>query len=92
MHLLFLFLVLSLSACNGKDSQDKASGKNVYTLYRSGAVIQSVRIHVATFETAGESEYWNKDNCEQVAGILDQAKTKEKYPVRFWCEKGRYKE
>ena len=60
----------------------------VFTLYRSEAVGDSARIHVATFDSEDDEESYNRDGCEQ---------TRELYQVqpsnraRFWCEPGRYK-
>ncbi len=68
-----------LFGCGGSD--------DTYTLYRS-SIVGTLRIHVATFDAAGESEEYNRENCftaqklfENQPGVL----------TRFWCEKGRYK-
>jgi hypothetical protein len=74
-------LLVALSACHGGRSP-------VFTLYRSEAVGDSARIHVATFDAADDEESYNRDGCER---------TRELYQVqpsnraRFWCEPGRYK-
>ena len=92
MRLIFVCSVLLCAACKTELPPNKASGERVYTLYRSGALVNTVRIHVATFETTGEDEAWNMKNCEQVARILNEAQKKEQYQTKLWCEKGRYKE
>ena len=72
-----------------------ASDSDIATLYRSSTVIENARIHVATFD-ANERTWvennrfaYNWENC-QIAAELFQ-----KQPgvsVRYWCEKGRYRE
>jgi hypothetical protein len=59
---------------------------NVYTLYRSSAVIDGDkwRLHVATFDSTDGAEY-NRDNCH-VAVELFQAQPGVK--VTYWCERG----
>jgi hypothetical protein len=62
-------------------------GKNTYTLYRNGALSDTLRIHVATFDADDDAET-NRATCEQ---------TRELYQLqpaalsRFWCEKGRFR-
>lgn len=75
-----------LSAC---------AGDGVFTLYRSGVStpevgisMENARIHIATFD-ADESEGYNRENCE-IASKLFQAQPGVK--VRYWCEKGGYRE
>lgn len=74
------FILLQLTGCFLSDS-------NTYTLYRSSATGEFMRLHVATFD-ASEKEDYNKGNCD-IAQELFQ-----KQPgvtVKFWCEKGKYK-
>lgn len=63
------------------------SDDNVYTLYRT-SIVGDLRVHIATFDAAGESGSYNRENCftaqnlyERQPGVL----------TKFWCEKGRYK-
>lgn len=58
-----------------------------YTLYRS-SMTGITRVHVATFD-AKDGEQYNSENCE-IAKSLFQAQPGVK--VRFWCEKGRFRE
>ena len=59
-----------------------------YTLYRSEAVGDTARIHVATFDAVDDEESWNREGCER---------TRELYQIqpsnraRFWCEPGRFR-
>ena len=86
LPVLFAFL---LAGCGAASDPDNASGQFAYTLYRGGAVDASVRMPFATFETEGERAEWNKDNCEKVAGLMNEAQRQELHPVKFWCEKGK---
>jgi hypothetical protein len=64
----------------------------MYTLYRTSAVEDQSpkfqRTHVATFDAAGGEQY-NRENCD-IARTLFQAQPG--IVVRYWCEKGRYRE
>jgi hypothetical protein len=78
----FIQLVISIQALAGDG--------NIYTLYRGSAAANSSasRIHIATFD-ANESEEYNRENCFIAAELFM------KQPgvlVRYWCEKGRYKQ
>jgi hypothetical protein len=64
-----------------------ASDPAVYTLYRNSLTDRTMRLHVATFDTA-DGEAYNRANCELAATLFQQqpgVKTK------FWCEIGRFK-
>jgi hypothetical protein len=78
---MFLFVIINSVAL--------ASNDDVYTLYRDSAVRNSqTRIHIATFDSADGEDY-NKTNCFIAADLF------QKQPgvsVRYWCEKGRYKD
>ena len=64
------------------------SDDGTYTLYRSSVVMDNARLHVASFDAADGNDY-NDENCTQAQQLFQaQAGTK----VRFWCEKGRFKE
>lgn len=76
---LVLSVALVASACR--------EGGEPYTLYRSSAIKEHVRIHVATFDADAGSHY-NKDNCE-IARELFQIQPG--VTVRYWCEQGRYR-
>ena len=57
-----------------------------YTLYREGRYGGPDRVHVATFDAYGSSEY-NLHNCEYVvARVMAQPGVTE----RYWCERGRF--
>ncbi len=80
-YFLFGFWVtMMMVGCTGKDSTS-------YTLYRNSLVDSSLRLHVASFDSADGAEY-NRENCE-VASVLflNQPSVK----TKFWCEKGSYK-
>ena len=59
-----------------------------YTLYRDSPVGKDLRLHVATFDSS-ESEDYNRENC-LIAAQLFQAQPL--VTVRYWCEKGRYRQ
>ena len=64
----------------------------VHTLYRDSATgredDKTMRVHVATFDSTN-GEAYNLENCQVAQGLF------QKQPgvrVRFWCEKGAYRE
>lgn len=63
---------------------------DIYTLYRDGMLDKSIRIHWATFDNESESEKqgFNKKNCENISDYYNN----QNLAVRFWCEKGKFKE
>jgi hypothetical protein len=76
-----LLLAVLLWSCNGDTTGD------VFTLYRSSASGDKMRIHVATFDsTYGEN--YNRENCT-LAQALFQAQHGIK--TKFWCEAGRFR-
>ena len=78
----FSAVLLLIAGCKPADG-------NVYTLYRSSPVQgYSQRIQMATFDADGP-EYVNRGNCE-IAADLFQAQPG--VTVKYWCEKGRYRE
>jgi hypothetical protein len=60
-----------------------------YTLYRSSVLDINSRIHVATFDTKKESAEYNNENCKIAAELFEN---QPKVRVKYWCEKGSYKE
>ena len=64
------------------------SSENVVTLYRGSVVSGVSRVHVATFD-AYESYGYNWENCNIAADLF---KAQEGVKVKYWCEKGFYKE
>jgi hypothetical protein len=74
-------LLVALVGCDADDER-------TYTLYRESAAPAPNRIHVATFD-AKENEEYNRYNCEK-ARELFQAQPSVR--IRYWCEKGRYRE
>lgn len=62
-------------------------GDDPYTLYRSSAIKEHMRIHVATFD-ADAGRHYNMDNCEIARGLFQ---AQPGVTVRYWCEKGRYR-
>ena len=73
------FLLLVLVACD--------SSNNFYTLYRNSVTDETMRLHVATFDSS-EGHAYNMGNCQTAQELFqkqDGVKTK------FWCEKGSYK-
>ena len=60
----------------------------VYTLYRSEAVGDTARIHVATFDATDEDEGYNRDGCERARELFQIQPTNR---AQFWCEPGTYR-
>lgn len=73
--------LLLLTGCGAITDSD------TYTLYRSSAVLENGRLHVASFDAADGDKY-NSENCQQ-AQELFQSQSGVK--VKFWCETGRFK-
>lgn len=89
MKILLAFAILIITGCT---QEEKSSTSEIYTLYRGGALDKSLRIHYATFPTKGEKTDWNKENCERIAEYLNKEEKYKTYPVKFWCEKGDFRE
>jgi len=62
------------------------SDDEVYTLYRNSVLDASMRLHVATFDSADGQEY-NAENCNVAADLFQR---QDGVQTRFWCEPGRY--
>ena len=62
-------------------------GGDAYTLYRASAADPRLRVHVATFDTAGGDAY-NRDNCRIAADLFAGQPG---VTIRYWCEKGRHR-
>lgn len=60
---------------------------DIYTLYRNSALDATMRIHVATFDTAEGKDY-NAENCFAAADLFQG---QDGVSTRFWCEPGRYR-
>lgn len=78
MKFILLFPLLLLTACNQSDT---------YTLYRNSVLDETMRLHVATFDSK-DGEKYNQGNCDIAKDLFqkqDGVKTK------FWCEKGAFK-
>lgn len=62
---------------------------HVFTLYRTSPSTQgdSLRLHVATFDSA-DGERYNNGNCEVARGLFQGQPG---VTVRYWCEKGRFR-
>lgn len=75
-----LSCVVALGGCSPGDGA-------TYTLYRNSALDQSMRVHVATFDSSDGEDY-NDENCN-VAQQLFQRQGG--VTVRYWCEKGRFR-
>lgn len=73
-----LGMALTLAACSGHDG--------AYTLYRNSPLDPSMRIHVASFDTAEGTEY-NQENCQLAADLFNRQPG---IATRFWCEKGQF--
>jgi hypothetical protein len=61
---------------------------DTHTLYRSSVVLANARIHVATFDAKGDAAV-NQENCDIARDVFAKQPG---VTVRWWCEKGRFKE
>ena len=60
---------------------------NIVTLYRSSAAVETLRIHVATFD-ADEPRSYNEENCRTAAELFA---SQGGVTVRYFCELGRFR-
>lgn len=74
-----LTVCIAAASCRGSD--------HTYTLYRSSLANDSLRIHVASFDTP-DGEIYNRDNCEAARALFQKQPN---VRTRFWCEKGAYR-
>lgn len=72
---------LFLSACS------ESSSGETYTLYR-GSIVGNMRVHMATFDAA-EGNGYNQTNCQIAADLFARQPG---VSVRYWCEKGKYRD
>jgi hypothetical protein len=75
-----------------------AAASPPYTLYRNSSLDPAARIQWASFDAAdngGGSGDYNRQNCEMTVDLL-RANLRRlndgDEPIRFWCEKGAYRE
>jgi hypothetical protein len=66
----------------------KPSDDKVYTLYRASTVPGIKRIHIATFD-ADENDEYNRTNCDTARSLFEGQLG---VVVRYWCEKGSYRD
>jgi hypothetical protein len=95
---LVVVAVLALAACDRVKDRDKAEA---WTMYQSNPTNLTARVHFATFNARLEGERKqgaptaNRYNCEMAAGVLNEkirTANDGAQPVRYWCEKGKYRE
>jgi hypothetical protein len=60
-----IVLAVFLSGCNSKPN-----GGQVYTLWRNSQFIETLKIHVATFDSKDGLEY-NRENCIRIKAVID---------------------
>ncbi|KRG80741.1 hypothetical protein H7691_12405 [Stenotrophomonas sp. CW117] len=65
-----------------------SSDAGTYTLYRNSALSDSMRVHVATFNSK-EGDNYNRENCDLAAQLFA---AQPGIGTRFWCEKGAFRE
>jgi hypothetical protein len=85
-----LFVVLLANPASGQTNDDKS----IATLYRSSSVVENARYHIATFDASREAGGgtvfdYNWGNC-MIAADLFQNQPGVK--VKYWCEKGRFRQ
>ena len=91
-HVLFVGAVLILSSCNGAGELNE---QDVYILYRNSPIDDSMRLHVATFNSSegyDDAEY-NRENCQHAAQLfIEQPPMVGGKGLIWWCERGRFRE
>lgn len=73
-------IATALAGCTGES--------DTFTLYRSSALDDKMRIHVASFDTKNGAPY-NQENCQITADLFRQQPG---VTVRYWCEAGAFRE
>lgn len=92
--LTLLFCMIGISgfaqdSCIGKRFLEVfRNSEDVVTLYRGSFVSGVSRVNVATLD-ADESYAYNWENCNIAADLF---KAQEGVKVKYWCEKGLFKE
>jgi hypothetical protein len=84
MRVLSLLVLVALVGCGAGSVSDSGA----FTLYRSSPLDPNMRIHVASFD-ASDGEAYNRENCELAERLF---KSQTGVTVRYFCEKGRYRE
>ncbi len=74
----FLISLFLLTACNQSDT---------YTLYRNSVLDETMRLHVATFDSKDGDKY-NQENCDIAKDLFQR---QDGVITKFWCEKGVFK-
>ena len=75
---------LFLAGCDDRRS-------DIYTLYRD-SIAGNLRIHMATFDADDQGNY-NEKNCHDIADLINKSNVgPEGIVVRYWCEKGHFRE
>ena len=78
MKFILLFSLLLLSGCNQSGT---------YTLYRNSVLDETMRLHVATFDSK-DGEKYNQGNCDIAKDLFQE---QDGVKTKFWCEKGAFK-
>ena len=78
MKFISLLSLLLLTACNQSDT---------YTLYRNSVLDETMRLHVATFDSKDGDKY-NQENCDIAKDLFQR---QDGVITKFWCEKGIFK-
>jgi hypothetical protein len=84
-----LLVLLLVPACTRIGMRVSAS--RVYTLYSNSAFTDE-RVHIATFDASQRDPSYNAVNCEQVRALEEEAAEGRPVELKFWCEKGYYRE
>jgi hypothetical protein len=78
------FVLLSVAAIVLYGCDNSA---RTYTLYRSSVTSETLRMHVASFDTADGEDY-NRENCFLTRDLYA---AQPGVIVRYWCELGRFR-
>jgi hypothetical protein len=83
--------VLLISVTPGTGQTKDAN--SIATLYRSSAVIENARLHVATFDAEAKGGSSNTEfdyNWANCTIAMELFQNQPGVTVRYWCEKGRF--
>ena len=88
-----VLLILTMTSCAEQQA-------DTYTLYRNSNLLETLRVHWATFDAKESDRSYNANNCAMAARLLNanmaasaQATNREPHRgVGFWCEPGPFRE
>ena len=82
--LIVIFALVQLATLASATEPTRLDAKSAFTLLRNSVLSESLRIHVATFDSKDGFGY-NKQNCEVAKKLFQK---QQGVRVKYWCENG----